>query len=462
MYISLIPLCCLYCMSSSIFLFDILRTYRLNNSISMKLCCKSMFLFIEGIIPLIVFYTKVRYDKRYSDIFLIDYSTDGINALYVMWLFSVIGYFSICLACDMKNYINFSIRNSCPKFKKYNDNLLLPTTIITLCIGIVSMHLWTKAFGGIQEFIMQADLIRAGRSNIPNRFAFLLHTSRCVITSSYALFIILKYRRSNKTIVRVLWIVATVYSILFLLCTDGRLAAGFYFLTYAIIKVKIGGKRYNTKKIIISAISIILVITFIMKMDDITYFIRSGVWNGASSKNEISSSFIGELMYIYNSTQYVIMNHKTIPLQIFNDLGYGLFAWLPTKFKPSVFLRIWKINTDLINLLVNGEIPFGIIAQGYYDLRILGVFILPYIYGRIIKRVDLMNTDSAFGSTLFAAIFYIMLRVVAYGMIYDFVLALFNVVIFYCIYRFLNGIFSYKSINSKNQCLYDRIKTKEQ
>ena len=458
MYIRLIPLCCLYCLSSGTFLYDILRTYRRSNTLSMKVCCQSMYLLIEGIVPLIIFYAKMCYDKEYSNVFLIDYSIAGIDALYVMWIFSLIGYFAITFACNTKNFIKLSITNSHKSPNKYNDGLLLPSAIITLCIGVVSMHLWTRAFGGIEGFIMQANTIRSGRSNITNSYAFFKHTARCVIISSYALFIILRYKKQNRFVVSILWGISAAYSIMFLLCSDGRLTAGFYFLTYAIINVKIGNKKYNTKKIIISFISIIIIIAFMMKMDDITYYIRSGVWNNVSAENEISTSFIGELMYIYNSEQFAIMNHKVISLQIINDLGYGLFAWLPTKFTPSAFLRIWQVNTNLINRLSTGEIPFGIIAQGYYDLRIFGVFILPYIYGRIIKRIDLINTSNTFENIIFSAFFSIMLRTIAYGMVYDFVLGTLNIFIFYCIYKFMNIVFfKRRNFNDRKQIFEDFI-----
>ena len=111
----------------------------------------------------------------------------------------------------------------------------------------------------------------------------------------------------------------------------------------------------------------------------------------------------------------------------------GLFTWFPTQFKPQGFNDVWNINTFLIygNLdrRLHGQVPCGIITQGYYDLRIAGVIILCSFAGVIIKKFDeleysdLTPLQYAIRAKLVLAIF----RAIPYCSLYDITLGFFSV-----------------------------------
>ena len=143
-----------------------------------------------------------------------------------------------------------------------------------------------------------------------------------------------------------------------------------------------------------------------------------------------------ELSFVVKSEQVAIMNAHKIGLQLLNDIGYGLFAWLPSSLASSSFPRLWTLNSGLSGAK-SGELPCGIIAQGYYDLRFVGIIAFTFIYGKIIKKMDSIEIKTPYGMTLYAALFYSIIRLVSYGMIYDFVQGLFDIFILFIVYFFL-------------------------
>ena len=172
-----------------------------------------------------------------------------------------------------------------------------------------------------------------------------------------------------------------------------------------------------------------------LKMDDLTYYIRNGVKHSQISSDESSliNGLIYELSFVEKSSQVAILNARKIGLQLLDDIGYGLTSWVPSRLYSSSFTRLRSVNTELANV-TSGELPCGIVTQGYYDLRVSGVIIFTFLYGKIIKKVDSLNINTMYGLTLYASIFYPIVRVVSYGMIYDLILGLFSIFVFVVIY----------------------------
>ena len=123
-----------------------------------------------------------------------------------------------------------------------------------------------------------------------------------------------------------------------------------------------------------------------------------------------------------------------------HDFAYGIFAWLPQSLSPSWALRLWTVNTQAVSpMFTTGEIPCGLLAQSVYDLGIVGVIVIPYLYGLILHFTDkkiVPNIGNPFVMGLFAYLFTDLLRVVSYAMLYDIVLDLFPLAIALIIYFF--------------------------
>ena len=135
-----------------------------------------------------------------------------------------------------------------------------------------------------------------------------------------------------------------------------------------------------------------------------------------------------------------------VGLTFLDDIVTGLFAWFPTRFKPQGFENVWNVNTFLIygNLdrRLHGQVPCGIITQGYYDCRIVGVITLCSTVGLIIKKFDgleysgLTPLQYAISARIILAIF----RAIPYFSLYDIILGLFSVFEIIMIDLFINSI----------------------
>ena len=199
-------------------------------------------------------------------------------------------------------------------------------------------------------------------------------------------------------------------------------------------------RKKRNRNIALIAVLGIAVVIFMLKMDTITQFLRTGQWVEESDSKSFIDALMGELSFVMHSGQYVIMHSSQIPLQIGNDIGYGLFAGVPTSLTPASLERLWTINTELLGSLRHGEIPCDMITQGYYDLKVFGVFLIPFVFGRLIKKVDERSFNTLLGNIVFAALFSVMIRAIPYGMVYDFVLGLFGLAVYYVVYKVIKLI----------------------
>lgn len=449
MKMDLAILCFCYACMTALIVLDLLYIFIKSKYISMYLICKTMFCMVEGVIPLIIHSKYYKFGTLYPWNIAIDYSESGIEALTVVCLFAFIGYLSMTFGYNNKYRVALgqrkiqilSNRNTQLKY----DLILKYAAIVILVISIVSLFIWTKAYGGIVKFIMQANAIRSGFTNIHNSKGFFKHFAGAIMIPSYAFCILNIFTTKKKMTDIIMWIISFVFSVAFLLASDGRMTAGFYFIAYIAIymqsKSRMIGKNISCKTILYVISCVGGALLLMLKMDEFTYYIRHGVWAEATSPkdNSMIDSLIFELSFVVRSEQVAVMKAKEVGFQLLNDIGYGIFAWLPSRFAVSSFPRLWTINSELGNM-ISGELPCGIVAQGYYDLRIIGIIAFTFIYGKMIRIMDEMDIKTPYGMTVYAALFYSIIRLVSYGMIYDFVQGMFDIFLFVIIYFILDQV----------------------
>lgn len=458
---NVLPLCLLYALSSIAYGIDIIKLLNKHRTLTMYILCKAMYMIVEGISPLVIH--SIYYSSGSVDGWSIplDYTYSGIDSLLLSWLLSVVGYFFISMG--YRSRYKFVIGRLGEKRKTAIvdngfDIKLQIAAFLTLGIGVISLTLWTRAYGGIFSFISNANAIRSGFTNVSNSLAFFKHFAGCLLIASYAYFVMILYFKINKFVNLILFCIALVFSTFYLLASDGRMGAGFYLLTLVFIfiqkKVTKDGKSIGIGRLALICIVGLVVISLMMKMDDFTYFLRNGIWQVKSKEHSTIAGFVYELSFVLRSEQLAIQGIGEVGCQLINDIFYGLTAWLPSSIFPSSFPRLWTVNTMLSGASV-GELPCGIIAQGYYDLYFIGVFVLTYLYGRIIKKIDCMSIEAPFGMTVYASFLFSLLRIIAYGMIYDFMQCIFKIVVFIIIYKSICLL--YRSTSKQNQSMEEIV-----
>ena len=149
---------------------DILDIYK-NKDICLLHFFRLSFSAFQGLIPAIMIIRIIN--GTYHDYIPVN-KTELPLVILEMMLITVIEYFIVTVSYrNSKASLLYSVKNSQRTIEPNNVSL----TIILL-FAIISVYLWTRAFGSVFSFIQQADSVRASYSKVVNPFAFLEHFSK--------------------------------------------------------------------------------------------------------------------------------------------------------------------------------------------------------------------------------------------------------------------------------------------
>lgn len=418
------------------------------------LVCAAMYDFVYGIFPLWIFFQIIiENGSIISIIRMLDLSQEGVIALAFHYLYAFSGFIVICLTY-YGSIGRVKIEHRCVSNHTTLDQATYFAAWTCLAIGAVSMFLWSYAYGSIFQLIQQANRVRSGYGLVSNGLAFFKHPTKVVLLSSYLFFAICTKIEKNKplTAKKILNYIglscSLVLSYLYLMANDGRLTivlfvVGLFWLYFSSgRKIKRPGKSLAIF-VLLSAIALALLI----KMDDITYFLRYGNFPIRTSNTSISSSVAKELLFLPLGGQTSILSvwSGKAPLTVFDDLVTGIFAWFPSSLKPHGFEDVWNINTKLIYgdlSVLHGQAPCGIVTQGYYDARFVGVLFICIALGLSLKKFDRIDQSnwSIMRYAIGADIFLMLIRCVPYFSLYDIVLGLFPIIIMVLVYQMWRSI----------------------
>lgn len=374
---------------------------------------------------------------------ILDLTSDGVYALIYYYLLAFLGFSILYLSYHSQINIRLKlITNQGQKeFKGRNStqNFLI-LSWLSLSIGIISLYLWSRAYGSIFNLILEANAVRSGVGSITNSLAFFKHPARLVLICNFLFFTYLFKNKSSKMQLfhkfcgSIGLIITFLCSILFLLANDGRLTIVLYILAILWLG-KSGTKIHHIQRTVFGGIGMICISVFLInEMDSITHFIRFGEWinNGQS----ITSSMIRKLSFLPMGAQTSVLAgwNNEVGFTFIDDLVTGLCAWFPSSLKPTGYEDVWNINTILIwggISLSHGQYPCSFITQAYYDLRVIGIILYCWGAGKVLKKIDRWSFDdsSFLTMSLKAVIMEFILRGVAYFSFYDIMLGLFPIAI---------------------------------
>lgn len=437
----------LYALASFLTLWHECYSLFISERFSVGSFCRLWFIVVQFCLPC---YLMLRYFlfgvPAKSSYASISYDNSALASAYVVFLFSLIAY-CVLVASARTNGLQFSAAS--PDWSDAGEGFTMKririAAFLCLSVGALCLYLWAKAYGSIFDLIEVGNAVRGGWNATHNSFAMFKHPSRLVLISSYFYFALLYSKRSKFLSIDSILLLASVFlSILFLLANDGRLSMAFYFMGFFLVvlytKLFIQKKAFDLRAVLLAVVICVLLIAVMLNMDSVTYFIRHGQFPSAGDKD--GSSFIEELLFDPASDFTVVSNflNGKLSLMLVHDFVYGIFAWFPQSLSPSWALRLWTVNTQAVSpMFTTGEIPCGLLAQSVYDLGVIGVVAIPYLYGLILRFTDkkiVPNIGNPFFMGLFAYLFTDLLRVVSYAMLYDIVLDLFPLAIALVIYFF--------------------------
>lgn len=440
--ISILLLSWLYFISGTIYLvteiYGILKYKRIRTIAYFRILYAVIYGFLPGIYYIHFYLTG---ESAYS----ISYSVSGVSKLYLLYVLSIIVYLFLNLGykTSLNSIPGVVIKNR----KKFNitwDRLFLASNIIFV-LGFLSFFLWTKAYGSLFGVIDYASALRSGVVLLDNSFSFMKRTSTLMIFSSYmyfALFLNMKRGISaKKIIVFVLMLISSFWSVIYLLSNDGRMSFIYFFLIFILYFIFRNHNSNFSKKFI--KVSVFLLIAFIgMAFSDwIMFFLRHGELSTSGISFNLFSIIREELGYtiLSGQTSLFALENGQAGFRILTDLLSGILAFFPSRFRPDSVDTLFSYNTELLGV-TNGTVPTDLIAMCIYDLGIIGVIIIPFVLGWIIKKIEkvlTLNRGNAYYDMLYVIISLYLARFIAYADPANYVHAIIFIIVGHIIVRFV-------------------------
>lgn len=324
---------------------------------------------------------------------------------------------------------------------------------IMLIVSAVSLFLWTRAFGSVFNFILNADSIRASYSTVYNQWAFLEHFSALFYIGLY-LAIDNAYRKKDRGIVEIVLVVGfLIGSITVMLCTDARGALGQCLIVIAVYIFKIKSNKGKDSVKLLIRFGVVLLAAFFLSSIAGTFFDYFRFKTSISINNgSILDIIEKELSFTINSKIHAMPsnNDNLLCFYFYNDFVNALLAWVPSRFTiGKIPEKLWVYNSLILG--GRGTSPTDFITASIYMFGLPGVVILPAIFGIVLKKIDTALNRLSFNSTravYFSFFSYISIWWAGYFGLYNTMLMLFASLLAYIITRVVNNIIMRRNRNS--------------
>lgn len=379
----------------------------------------------------------------------------------------LVGFINTCVCFVMLQcgYRFIQIRRRKKIVKTYRVKIGL-LAFVLVAISISALILYSSGYGGINGLMMSGNLIRSSNIQSTNSLTFFKHFIPLSIVASLLLYnyIFVLKQNNYKNIsfwaqLIFLFIPSIIISYIYILANDGRLLAGMYIVFFILISIK---HKYEFVgipfKILLVASLFWLCLAWSLMIGSETIMVGYRHGNVSDSSDlGLRESVIHELSFIVTGTDKSIekIDYTSFSqFMIINDFTNGLFAWLPTSLKPTKFDDVWDLNTNYINPSLIGQAPTCIVAQSYYDLGLLGIIIIPFFWGGMIKKLEgwLNGCHDVFMNTIYMVIAFYIAKTMVYFSLYNFMMNVFFIFLSWLVYKALshkNAKVQYKIVQQK-------------
>lgn len=450
---SLYILSTLYGIAGLCYLFITIRRIVKQNGIRVFDFSRLMYSVIYGFIPMLL-YTKEAVGER--NLFFTAYDNTQLWECYLLFFFSVVIFCVLNLSykCIKIKAPEQALRRYDGVDVKYNMNgrLLLISGVVALAIGWISLLLWTRAYGSLNNFILNANAIRSGRGEISNSFAFMKQFVRIMSVALFAIYssyLHIRPRGIKKVIFLAIILIALVGNYYYTLASDSRASIMFLGIALVAISLRHRKKEKISRYLINSAFLVILFLLITIYADTFTRYIRFGIWE--SSNTNFLDALIREFSFTLCSEMKAIQGwiRGDLNVKIVDDLINSITSWIPDRFIPfDTPETIWTYNTNFYGRMGAGTSPCDLVATSIYETGIIGIIIHPFVLGQLIGRIDksLWRTEaSAYMDVYYGVFAHVFVMQISHNQYSTIVLGLFPAFLFFLITKVVNQLFDRKS-----------------
>lgn len=425
-YNSIFILTIIYLFIFAFYLFYTLSKARCEKQLSLITLVRAMWTLIYGLVPFLVHWHIYTVGKDISKLYVFDYSANGIKQFYMAALFSVIGFFGLNIGYRLKfskvESANQISVNKLDKRSDYSDTCLMFSAFIMFFIGLAALIIWTSAYGGIRAVLKYASDLRSGNDiGISNPYTVFKRFAPLLQFANVIYFALWKKRKSF--ICLGMFVASLIFSVYYLLANDGRAPTVVHFVALFWIAVSFRKKtsiRDRKPKYFIICFAVLVALLIMHNYDGIYNYITEGEQLELSF--DIFATIRDEFSFTVRDIQAVFLALEDDPFmfKLPSEILNGIFGILPSSIRPSGLVNLEIFNTSYwvrgTTYTYHGGKPPDIITTGIYTMNYLGIFLLPALYGILLKKLDeyFKRNKGLFSKILFASLLYPAVRTVAY------------------------------------------------
>lgn len=347
-----------------------------NKKIDLLTFINLFFILIYFIVPLIIIFYHEKLSST-SPVQNIDFTNPFFqDTLFNSLFYSVVSFISINFGMNIK-----------VKFKKQNfyfsENTIVVSAWILTLLGLISLLIWSSAYGGPFSALKYANSIRAGRDiGINNRYSFFMKMIPFGQIGFYFFFSLLFTRKTFSNLLG--FLISAIVTILYILANSSRMHMVLLFvILFLIYKLNTKIKKRDYIFFGIGSISALL----IMSSAESILNVLQGTNASIQIKFNIFKVLAEEFFFPLTSLQVYLKNSP--PIRLHFDLVSAILAWFPSSFRPDSLIKLEVFNTLLWKkTLLFGGLPTDIVTTSLYELHFLGPIVLPFMYGIIARNFN--------------------------------------------------------------------------
>lgn len=373
----------LYLILSVVILYGVFCRIKKHSFISLKSFFELYFFLVYGLTPIISLVSFQNPDNVHEFYFTMEpkyyYFLFAITVLfYAVYKFSAFFF-------EHRKSTNRLTTDKKTKWIDVSSNRFFFVTLILSLIGLISLFLWSKAFGFPWDVIKYANAIRSGRSPIQNNLTFFKPFCSFMIIAFYNNVIMLK-KTKFKIMNIMLLVINLTFSIIFLLGNDSRMFILVFFLCL-ILYFKNKNVRLSLKTFFVYLSIAGLAIFVLGELDNFTYYLRNN--SVRETDNNAIESGLSEFAFTYRNgvnVLYFYDNDMLPEMHEAKDLKNIVTAWLPERFKLGREY-LGDLNTSYY-YNATGGIPTDIITASIYKFHLLGLVLMPVFVAGVLDAIE--------------------------------------------------------------------------
>lgn len=356
---------------------------RNDNKLSIFMGANLVFIFIYGIIPIILMLNNFFIGK--TDFYLIYTININNEPYFFSSIIIFIGYISF--------FIGYLV--GWP-YKPARVKLIVPPKrlkvigIMLLVISSISSLYIAYQLGGFITSLKFITKLRSGEVIVPSSIFLLLPLS----ITSFAIFYSTRFNNTKQSLFNSLFLIISLFlAIYYVLIFGGRLPVALFILILPMYYMEKQSK-FSLKNIFIIAV---IGIIFLNYLEAFFHFISQSSYSTKGVFDNIPR-IIAQFSFPYINTLKVHeFTFSRGEFRYFIDFVSWIINYIPKSFSSKIGLdqipASYIVNSN--NHLTTG-IPTDLISFGYYQFALPGVIIITALFGRIISWFDrtLRSSDS--------------------------------------------------------------------